>query len=275
MPTLRKYLTITVCCIVVAALFVTFYVGAGNDNETLFMRKVVLEAVTPLQNLIGKTFGAVGETWERYVFLVGIKEENGRLKARISGLERELNQAREVTLECRRLRKLLGLKEQIDSPTIAARVIGRERASLFKSFVVDRGATDGLKVGYPVVADDGVVGKIIEVSWNTAKVLLIVDYNSRIDAFVQRQRVRGILEGKDGTCCILKYVPRTQDVSAGDVIVSSGLAGGFPKGLLLGRVTKVRKSEADLFQEIEVMPAVDVEEIEEVVIIISESEGAK
>ena len=129
--------------------------------------------------------------------------------------------------------KTFGLKEQIESPTRAARVVGRERASLFKSFVIDRGAADALKIGYPVITDDGVVGKITEVSWNTAKVLLIVDYNSRIDAVVQRQRVRGILEGKDGTCCILKYVPRTENVAAGDVIVSSDLQGGSPRDCFL------------------------------------------
>ncbi|MCK9273945.1 MAG: rod shape-determining protein MreC [Syntrophales bacterium] len=267
---------VTIFLIIAAVFLITFFAHADKSkNETSFLRKLVIESVSPFQGIVVNTFSSAKSMWQKYILLLEVQEENRDLKRQLSALAGEVNRTREMTLECLRLRKLLELKEQIELPLVAARVVGRDRASLFKSFVIDRGATDGVKIGDPVMAADGVVGKIIEVSWNSAKVLLLVDYNSRIDVFVQRQRIRGILEGCDGMHCILKYVPRTEEVAVGDVVVSSGLAGVFPKGLLLGEISEIKKSEAGLFQEIKVRPAVNVTKIEEVLVITDIRENDK
>jgi len=113
-----------------------------------------------------------------------------------------------------------------------------------------------------------VAGRIIEVSWNASKVLLLVDYNSNIDALVQRTRSQGVLQGSGSSGCELKYVQRTQDVQVGDVVLSSGLDGVFPKGLVLGTVDAVERKDAGLFQQIRVSPVLDIGTLEEVVVIL-------
>jgi rod shape-determining protein MreC len=160
------------------------------------------------------------------------------------------------------------LQESFQPQTIAARVIGRERSSIFKTILLDKGSSNGLKVGLPVVAVGGVVGRIIDVSWNVSKVLLFIDYNSNIDALVQNARAQGILQGSGSKGCVLKYVQRLENVNVGDAVVSSGLAGVFPKGLLLGTVISVDKEETSLFQKISVAPSVDVSKLEEVLVIV-------
>jgi rod shape-determining protein MreC len=199
---------------------------------------------------------------------VGLEEENKKLKKKISSLASEVRTYSETHLECMRLRKLLNLQESFQSQTIAARVIGRERSSIFKTILLDKGSSNGLKVGLPVVAVGGVVGRIIDVSWNVSKVLLFIDYNSNIDALVQNARAQGILQGSGNKGCVLKYVQRLENVNVGDAVVSSGLAGVFPKGLLLGTVVSVDKEETNLFQKIRVAPSVDVSKLEEVLVIV-------
>jgi rod shape-determining protein MreC len=145
---------------------------------------------------------------------------------------------------------------------------------VFKTILINRGTKDGVSIDCPVVAAEGIAGRVIEVSWNVSKVLLLVDYNSNIDALIQRSRVQGILQGTREGECDLKYVQRSEEVKVGDVVVSSGLAGIFPKGLLLGRVRNVQKEKSGLFQRIEVSTEVDVTKLEEMLVILKEKGGS-
>ncbi len=115
------------------------------------------------------------------------------------------------------------------------------------------------------------VGRIIETSWHASRVLLLIDENSNIDALIQRSRAQGILQGAGAAGGNLKYISRTEEVLTGDVVLSSGLAGVFPKGLLLGTVTGVSRKEGGLFQKIDVAPAVDFGKLEEVMAVITET----
>jgi rod shape-determining protein MreC len=122
-----------------------------------------------------------------------------------------------------------------------------------------------------VVTSDGVVGRVIEVSLHTAKVLLITDPNSAMDVIVQRSRTQGIMEGKVEEVCVLKYVQKNEDVQVGDKVITSGLGGIFPKGLMTGTVTRVERKRPGIFQYIEVTPSVDFSRLEEVLILKGES----
>ena len=157
---------------------------------------------------------------------------------------------------------------------MVARVIDNDRTTLFKTLLINKGTADGLRVGLPVLADRGVVGRIIETSWHASRVLLMIDENSNIDALIQRSRAQGILQGAGSAGCNLKYISRVEDVQAGDVILSSGLAGVFPKGLLLGVVTGASRREGGLFQKIDVAPAVDFGRLEEVLALVVDA-GAR
>ena len=125
-------------------------------------------------------------------------------------------------------------------------------------------------MGMPAVTAEGVVGRVVETSPRFAQILLAIDYNSAIDVFVQRSRVRGILAGRSERNCSLKYVLKNDDVVKGDVIVTSGMGGMFPRGLRLGAVTQVNSMSQDIFLEIEVAPQVNFHQLEEVLIILTE-----
>lgn len=268
MPFPNKYRSIIIASILVVIIFIVLSIVLKSSGETSFFRKIVLEIVVPSENVINSVLEDIHDGWGRYIFLVGLEEENKKLKKKISSLASEVRTYSETHLECMRLRKLLNLQESFQSQTIAARVIGRERSSIFKTILLDKGSSNGLKVGLPVVAVGGVVGRIIDVSWNVSKVLLFIDYNSNIDALVQNARAQGILQGSGSKGCVLKYVQRLENVNVGDAVVSSGLAGVFPKGLLLGTVISVDKEETSLFQKISVAPSVDVSKLEEVLVIV-------
>jgi rod shape-determining protein MreC len=258
--------------IIVVSIFIVFSLiilslSVNRPFENSFIRKLILEAAYPLENGITGTLITVRDAWKRYIFLIGLGDENNRLKKENKLLTEKLIQYQEGYLEAQRLQKLLSLKEGVDHNSIAARVIDKNQASLFKTILINRGSSQGVKVGLPVMADQGVVGRVIETSWHTARVLLLIDEKSNIDAAIQASRAQGILQGSSVSGCHLKYVTNLEDIKAGDVVISSGIAGVFPKGLLLGTVKSVDKKEGGLFQKIVVTPAVDFSTLEEVLVL--------
>jgi rod shape-determining protein MreC len=122
----------------------------------------------------------------------------------------------------------------------------------------------------PVVAPPGLIGRLVDVSWHVSRVLLFIDENSNIDAIVQRNRTQGIISGAGSRGLIFKYISKTQDVKEGDVIVSAGMGGVFPKGMLIGQVIHVDKQDASLFLKINVAPFADFSKLEEILILSSD-----
>jgi len=238
------------------------------SGQTGFCKKIALQVISPFQHAVNYVFTAVDDAWERYVFLIGLAEKNRELEEKYLVETRERITYRESYFECLRLKKLLGLKQGVSYPTVAARVVGRERSSLFKTVIIDKGASDGVAVDLPVIAAAGVVGKVIDVSWTVSKVLLLVDYNSSIDCIIQRTRTQGILQGTGDDDCALKYVQCSEKIAAGDVVVTSGLAGVYPKGLFIGTVSGVERRETQLFLSVRVSPAVDMGRLEELLIVM-------
>ena len=135
--------------------------------------------------------------------------------------------------------------------------------------MLSEGKRQGLQRGMAVVSIDGVVGELIAVSQDAARVLLISDHNSALDAFDQRSRARGIIAGVVEDGLTMKYVDRSEDVKTGDMIVTSGMDGIFPRGLLVGTVVRVSQEGPGLFLNVEVKAAVDFHELEQVMILTS------
>jgi rod shape-determining protein MreC len=173
----------------------------------------------------------------------------------------------EAYVENMRLRRLLDFRSNLQADSIAAQVVLHDTTGWFQTAMIDRGFQDQVKQDMAVVNDEGVVGRTLDVSDHHARVLLITDPGSSVDAVIQRNRVRGILGGKDANGCMLKYVRGNVDVQVGDLIITSGKDGIFPKGLRLGVIHGVYKDPVDLFQKIEVKPAVRLGALEEVLII--------
>ena len=267
----RKYHSIVVAAVLLIVSLTILSYSAVRLSETGLLRKMVLETAAPIEDAINISLKSLHDAWKRYLFLVGLENENRQLRREKALLSEQLNRYREGYLEGMRLQKLLALKDGFPYRTVAARVIDSDRTSLFKTLLINKGTSDGLRVGLAVLSDQGVVGRIIETSWHASRVLLLIDENSNIDALIQRSRAQGILQGAGAAGCNLKYISRVEEVLTGDVVLSSGLAGVFPKGLLLGIVTGVSRKEGGLFQKIDVAPAVDFGKLEEVMAVITET----
>ena len=267
---LKKYRKVIVAFIFIAAALFMLFSNLRHMSEPGILRKMSLEMASSLETVINAPFKGIKDAWRRYIFLVGLEGENRLLKEKNARAAAEIIKYKEGYLEGIRLQKLLKLQEALSFPTLAARVVGRNPSPIFKMIIINRGEADGLRAGLPVVATAGVVGRILEASWNVSRVLLLTDENSNIDAMVQESRVLGILQGAASAGCNLKYVSKTAAVKVGDTVISSGMGGIFPKGLPLGVVRSVSKKEADLFQKINVAPFVDPTGIEEVLVIMSD-----
>ena len=167
-----------------------------------------------------------------------------------------------------RLRNLLDFQKSITELVVAAEVIGKDPSPWFKTVIIDKGKADGLTKGLPVVMPQGIAGQVTEVANHYAKVMLILDRNSAVDSLVQRTRARGVVKGESTDQLRLAYVLRKKDVQVGDIVVSSGLDGIYPKGLRIGLVAEVIEHEADIFHEVFITPFVDFEKLEEVLVVL-------
>ncbi len=270
----KKHRSVIVALVLIILSLVILSFNIRQPGDVGFFRKIIVETAAPVEHGIGMMVGGIADVWKRYIFLVGLEEENRLLKRKVDILTSEIVNHREVYLEGLRLKEHLKLREKTDLPMVTARVINREGTSVFKSILINKGTTDGIEVGMPVVTAEGVVGRIIEVSWNVSRVLLVIDFNSNADALVEGGRAHGILQGGGASSCILKYIERSEEVKIGDVVLTSGLGGVFPKGLLLGTVLNVNRKDAGLFQRIEVVPAVHFSRLEEVSVLQLKGSGS-
>jgi rod shape-determining protein MreC len=264
---LRKYKTVVFVAALLVIVLTMIFLNLKYSSDRSFLREIVLEAAAPAQKTLNVSLSNVQNAWLRYIALVGIEEENKNLKKKIDELTAMNLSYQESYKEAQRLKKLLAFSDEHNYHFISARVIGREQAALSRTILIDKGFAHGLKAGMPVVAPPGLIGRLVDVSWHASRVLLFIDENSNIDAMVQRNRTQGIISGAGSRGMILKYISKTQDVKEGDVIVSSGMGGVFPKGLLIGQVGHVDRQEASLFIKINVAPYVDLSKLEEILIL--------
>ena len=221
-----------------------------------------------MQEFVTDAGNTVDQFWNRYFALVHAARRNEQLKKEVAALRQQLVHLEETSRSNRRLRSLLGLKKSLQYPLVAAEVVGSDITTHFRTVVVNKGSLQGLKTQMPVIHTQGVVGKIIWVSPNYAKVLLIIDPNSGVDVINQRSRARGIAEGAGKSGLRLKYVQYNHDVAIGDQVITSGAAGVFPRGVLVGSVRSVSREGKGVFQKIEVTPSVDFDRMQEVLVIL-------
>ena len=229
-----------------------------------------MEIIAPIQKFTTKTVNTTEDLWLKYFGLIHAHKENLRMKEEIDSLRIENIRLRELLATQQRLQKLLQFKETTDQPILAARVIGRDPTGWFKSVIIDKGKNLGIKINMPVVNAEGVVGRLVSVSYNYAKVLLVIDQNSAVDCLVRRSRDNGIVKGLTSKLCTLDYVLKTGDVRVGDIVVTSGLGRVYPKGIPVGEVVEVNDPPGGLFKNVQVKPMVDFSKLEEVLVILKE-----
>lgn len=226
--------------------------------------------IAPVQTIISRSVYLLKDIWNHYFFLVSTAKRNDELKKELAIVLDQDNQCKETALANIRLRYLLEFRKKIGTDQlVVGQVIAKDPSPWFSSLIIDKGLKDGINKGLPVVVYEGIVGVVTEVSHRYSKVQLIVDRNTAVDALVQRSRARGIVKGNGSGACLFNYIPRKHDIEVGDVLVSSGLDGIFPKGLRVGEISVVNKSGTDIFQEVIVEPRTDFEKLEEVIVLLN------
>jgi rod shape-determining protein MreC len=189
--------------------------------------------------------------------------ENRRLREESARLRTDLSLLREQVAENHRLRELTGFADSVTCALLPVRVIAREPSAVYRSCVINGGAQQGIQLYMPVVSKNGVVGKVVQVLPYIGLVQLLKDPAARTSVMLQRDRSVGILETENGRDFFVNYRAHV-DVRQGDTVVTSGLGGIYPKGLLAGYVTKIEKAGDPLFVKVVVEPSVDFERIEEI-----------
>ena len=216
---------------------------------------------------------SVRDVWEGHLALRKVHEENRRLRQEIRALRAQNAELRELASASERLAALLEFREHQYPQTVVAKVIGRDTTNWYRAVVLDKGTRDGVREEMGVIAPTGVVGRVVKTTASSSMVLLLTDPSNAITALIQRTRDEGIVEGTAQGLARIKYVPLLSTVRVGDRVVTSGLTGGFPKGLPIGAITRIDKAEGDLFQSAEIAPEVDFSRLEEVLVITSSSES--
>jgi rod shape-determining protein MreC len=235
--------------------------------------RAILRISAPIQAAVTGAVSAIHTGWRRYVYLVGVEEENEELRREKRELQAQLRDAKRGVGRLKHLERLLRFRESHAVETIGIRVIGRDSSPFVRMLrvQVDRGG-EVLRKGQPVVTAEGVVGRIGRVYGSYSEVVLAVDPKSAIDVVIQRTGGRGVLrgiEGKNRYVCRIDYLLRKEEVKKGDLVVTSGVASVFPKDLPVGRISNVTRRTYGLYQEVEVTPAVDMSSLREMLVILS------
>jgi rod shape-determining protein MreC len=264
---LRRLRGALLILVFISVFLYIFSLNFRTPDRMDFLQRSVTETLSPPIKFFGGIFSSVEEFTRDYIWLRNLRTENETLKKGVAELEGKLTSYQEAYIENLRLRRLLDFKSSIRAETVAAQVVMHDMTGWFQTLVIDKGSNDGITPDMPVVNDEGLVGRILDVSNHNCRVLLVTDPGSSVDAVVQRNRVRGILSGKDANGCLLKYVRGNLDIQVGDLVVSSGKDGIYPKGLRLGVIQGAYKDPVDLFQKIDVKPLVRLSALEEVLII--------
>ena len=231
-------------------------------------QNVIHSISSPIQRSLHSLVKSITVFWEDYIMLVDLNRENRQLRHQISELKFRLNQTREEAVQYRRLRgQLLFAKRQPDQKVLAE-IIGESVDNLHQIRLLNRGSTHGLKRNYTAILKEGLVGRIQSVTSFQSVLQLITDFRSRVPALLQRNRAKGFIYGSQAGL-VMRQINRRVQLKIGDRVITSGLGGMFPKGILLGAVSNFEKRSHELFQTAIIEPSVDFSSMEEVFIIIS------
>ena len=237
-------------------------------NDPTLFHQIVTEVLSPVQEGLANSKKSLSSLWENYLLIVNTSKENNVLKKQISRLESDLTTMEEVRKENLRLKRLMNYSDEMSHQRVMAQVVGWDSANEFKVIRLNKGKNHGIKTMAPVITDHGLVGYVYRVTDNYADVLTILDQNNRVDVMVERTRTHGIVEGVFNFKCALKYIMRNEPVEVGDKLITAGVGGIYPKGVKVGMITDITKENFGMTLSIEVVPSVDFDKLEEVLILI-------
>lgn len=267
MDGLKRYILGIMAVFTLALPFFYFASNLHARQDLNLVEKLTLSVATPLDALFGLVKTKVSSAIAEYVVLVGARQEAAALREENARLAIRLQIASELEQENARLRDLLSFADRTGQDYLSARVLSRDPSYFFDSIRVDRGTRDGVRTGLAVVSAQGAVGLVMKVSPSTSHVLLLSDPNMSLDVVIARNRKRGVLRGRATSRLALRHLGPGSQVQVGDQIITSGLTGAFPRGVLVGRVSALELDVDNVTQMISVEPVVDYSSLAEVLIL--------
>jgi rod shape-determining protein MreC len=242
------------------------------------LEAVVFGAFAEVQRAATSMVTGVQDSWNNYFALQQIRRDNQQLTREVTEMRVALQQERALASQTRLLQQLLDLRGTLSLSTTAGNVtqstvIGGGPSPAFRTITIDKGSHEGVRQDMAVIAPAGVVGRVIMPSLRAAKVQLLIDSNAAAGAMVDRTRAQGVAIGTGSDRLQMDYVPSSADVKAGDQVVTSGIDGIYPKGLVIGQIESVRGGTGDS-RMIVIKPAVDFSSLEAVLVVLTPPAGA-
>ena len=246
---------------------------ALDQNEDLQpIEDLVLRFIVPVQEKLTSLGNNISDLTQTTQNLRELRRRNEELHGLADSLMIENVRLKEIESENETLRRLLSFTQA--NPThsykaaeVKGRVIGRDPSNFLSYLIIDSGSQQGIEKGMPVVTERGLVGRITDVGSNWAKVMLIIDPSSSVNALIQASRATGVVAGQVGGSLVMKYIPQRDTVNVNDIVLTSGLGSNFPKMLIVGQVTAVHQRDIEMFQQADIRPTVDFNNLEIVLVI--------
>lgn len=260
--------------LITVASLIVMGVSAKQNSKVNWLSNIASVPFTPVQNF----FSAVGQKVDAgltfFKDIKATKQENEELKAKVNELEKENRELLGYRDKINELREALNLKAQFaDYDLVGGNVIAKDAGNWFNIFKIDVGGKDGIANDYPVLTGSkGLVGRILSTDLTSAKVISIIDEDSTVSGWISKPggghvRIRGDLALKEKGLCRMDYIPVDVDVAVNDVIETSGLGGIYPKGIVIGKVVEVKKTNSELDRYAIIEPVVNFKKLEEVFIL--------
>ena len=250
-------------------LLISAQVNARPNSSLL--KTLTFGTLTELQRVMAASVGAARGVWDGYVRLQDVQEENVVLRETVDRLELRLQRQNALVQRAKSLQHLLELRDSTDAITLTAEVIGVDATPWLQTLTVNRGSSDGVRSDLAVIAPNGVVGRVLDLPGpRAAKVQLLIDQNAAAGAVIERTRSAGIVSGLGNNSELrMDYVSNLEDVEIGDRVLTSGTDGVYPRGFVIGVVSAVERG-VDLYKSITVSPVVDVSDLADVLIVMSD-----
>ncbi len=254
------------------ALFLLLRAPAGRgEGEMGRLRGILLEATAPVERVLTLPLEYGRAFWTNYIDLIAVRREGERLRTRVSELERENIELRELLTEGGHLARMEALRGDFEAPQRSARVVGEDLSPWLRSLLLDRGRNDGVRSGMPVLGEEGLVGLVTATSPGAARVMILSSRRSSVDAMVQRSRARGIVRGDGEGGLVFTFMSRGDDVREGDMLITSGISGVYQKGLRIGVVRSVHTPDLELLHSAQIESAVNFSRLEQVSVMLVRS----
>jgi rod shape-determining protein MreC len=264
----QRYRELLIVGTLLLAPLISYLTVGHRGREPNFVDRAVLFVSAPVQSVLTSAIDGVGNAGNGYVALRGAHEEALVCRRELAETHAELNALKEAEAENARLKALLSYVEDTVDQEIVARVIGLNPSAQFQSIRLNRGEDQGVRFGMPVVTAEGAVGQVVRAVGGSADVMLLTDPQSHVGGVIQRTRVRVTISGAGGgRPLVVEVTRREDDVRDGDVVVTAGSDGIFPRGVRVGVVRAPERPSVGMFLKATLEPSVELNRVEEVLVI--------